>query len=392
MRLSARGRAGILRAFATRTRTPALPSSFIPPTTSLQRRLQAALLAATLAACGSAAGADWALQVRSERHSDFSSIDDLRDDNAAGYRARHARNLAYVEEEVRLQRSEGLWSLALLGRSSATLVANEDAVNAVRHVRGIGRDAADRQWDVEARMRGFAGVGAELGRAFQAGPEWSGAVLVQALALTRWREREVNGVADFQSATGTYAFDLRSRELNDRLSFPFQQSSAAAGAALLFGADLAWQRGAWRAHAGVRDLGWLHWRGLPQQDLTASSSTRAVDAEGFVVYRPLLQGQNRQGGLTRRAPYRLQLDASWQATEHGSLEVAARKFEGYAFLPSIGWKQGWGKLQAAAHWQLHERRLVLDVGWENWHAFLGTDKLGSGAQSRAFGLRYQRAF
>ncbi|MEJ8835600.1 hypothetical protein [Ramlibacter sp. AN1133] len=351
------------------------------------RRFAALVLAALLPLAASAA--PWELTLESDRHSDFSSIDDLRDDNAAGYRARFGRNLAYVQEEVRLQRREGAWSLSLLGRSSATLVGNRDAIEALRHSRGLGRDASDRHFDVHAHLRGFAGAGVEVERGFVLEPQWSGALLVQALALTRWREREIRGAADFVGATSTYTFDLRSSELNDRLQFPFQQPQGAAGAGLLFGGDLAWGRGPWSARAALRDVGLLHWRGVPQQDFTLSTSTRAIDAGGFVVFRPLLQGRNTQSGLTRSAPWRAQVSAGWQATERGSLQAGARWFRGFGALPSVGWTQRFGQLETGATWQFHEQRLVLDARWGGWRVYVGADRL-DGVHSRVLGVAYSR--
>ena len=281
-----------------------------PPSHRFVARLLPWLLAACLPLAAPAA--DWTLKVESDRHSDFSSMDDLRDDNAAGYHARYGHNIAYVQEEARLQRRDGAWTFSLLGRDSATLIGNRDAIDALRHSRGIGRDANDRHFDAQAHLRGFAGAGVEVQRDFALAPEWSGALMVQALALTRWRDREVSGTADFAGATSTYTFDLRSSEIHDRLDFPFQQPHGASGAGLLFGGDLGWSRGAWSLRAGVRDLGWLYWRGIPQQEFTLSTSTRAVDENGFVVIRPLLQGRNSQEGLTRSAPWRLQASAAWQ--------------------------------------------------------------------------------
>lgn len=359
-------------------------------TSAISRLLRlCALLTVLLGSALSAHAADWDLQLQTDRHSDFSSIKDLEDDNAAGYRARGQRNIAYLHDEARLQRREGLWTIALLARANGTLIANRDAIDALRHTRGLGRDATDRQWNPEVRLRAFAGAGVEIGRAFDIAAEWSGMLLVQTLALTRWRDRQVDGTAGFAGATQTYSFNLRSTETYDRLRLGIQQDFAAHGAGLLFGGDLAWKRADWTLRAQVRDLGWLHWKGIPQQQLFLASNTQAVDAEGFVVYRPLLTFQNSQSGSTQSAPYRVHLDAGWQATERGQLRLGVRHYQGFGeLLPSIGWMQRWGVLEAGATWQVHERRLILDAGWKQWRVFAGTDRLGEGAHSRVLGLRF----
>lgn len=349
------------------------------------------LLLAVLASASQAApdGSGWSLLLHSDRHSDFSSLADLREDDRSGYRARSSRNLAYVEEEARVQRTTGAWTWSLLARSSATLVANRDAIGALRHLHGLGRDANDRQWNVDARLRGFSGFGAEVGHRFSPGPEWTGLVLVQALALTRLRDRHITGAADFEGATSTYGFDLRSRETNDRLDFPFRQDVAPRGAALLFGGEIGWKRGPWSLTAGMRDLGWLHWRQVPQQEFTLASRTRDVDAEGFVVYRPLVQGQNRQGGRTRTAPPRAMLAGGWQATPDGELRLRARHFQGFGWRPSAGWAQRFGTVETETSIDFEERRIVVDARWERWQLRLGFDRPDGAAQSRVFGIRYR---
>ena len=138
-------RVGALRVLCALYRDVTRTSSSEESTGVILIRMFARLAAAACALIATAAQAgDWSLLLQSDRHSDFSSIADLRDDNAAGYRARGAHNLAYLHDEARLQRSAGPWSIALLARANATLVANRDAIDALRLARGMGRDANDR--------------------------------------------------------------------------------------------------------------------------------------------------------------------------------------------------------------------------------------------------------
>jgi hypothetical protein len=348
------------------------------------------LLLLPLAAAAADDGALWQLQLRSSRHSDFGSLADLDTDDASRIQARGARNLAYIDDEARVQRSAGAWWLAILARQTATLTANGDAVDALRHAQKIGRDGTDRHWNVDARLRGFTGGGIELGRNLALAPEWSGLLLVQGLALSRWRDRHIEGAGDFRAATSTYGFDLRSTEINNRLRFPFQTDSGIRGAALLFGADLNWQRGDWTLSAAARDLGWLYWKGMPQQTFTLSSTTQTVDAEGFIVYKPLLEGRNSQRGLTQRAPARWSAAARWDATRDGHLTLAAEHVQDFGLLPSVAWAQPLGPVQAQLGWRFHERRLELGVAWGAWRLQVGTDRPGGDMHSRMFLVSYSR--
>lgn len=368
-----------------------MPASLRVPRMSMNFRLL--LSGLLLAACAAQAADDtaqWLLQARTNRHSDFGSLSDLDADDPARFHARGGRNLAYMDDEVRVQRTQGPWGIALLARSTATLHATGETVEAYRHARRVGRDASDHHWRVDGRLRGFTGGGLELSRTIAPGGEWSGLVLVQALALTRWRDRRVVGTADFAAASATYAFDLRSSEVNDRLDFPFQRSHAPRGAALLFGADVRWQRGDWTLTGSVRDLGWLYWKRVPQQDFTLSSSTQAIDENGFVIYRPLLQGRNSQGGLTRGAPVRLAAAARWETRPRHAWTLATDYVQDFGLLPSLAWAQPLGPVQTELDWRFHERRLTLGLAWEGWRLRVGADRIGD-VRSRLLELRYQRA-
>lgn len=354
------------------------------------RPLLALALCAACAAQAADDAAAWQLHLRTDRHSDFGTLSDLGSNDAARFHSRGRRNIAYMDDEVRVQRSHGAWRIALLARSTATLVATGDTVEAYRHARRVGRDAVDHHWDVDGRLRGFTGGGFEVARTLGGEGAWSGLLLVQTLALTRWRDRKVEGTADFAAATSTYSFDLRSSEVNDRLRFPFQDSSAPRGAALLFGGELHWRRGDWTFSGSVRDLGWLYWRRIPQQDFVLASDTQAVDGNGFVVYRPLLQGRNSQGGLTRGAPVRLGASAHWQAGRQRGLTLAADHVQDFGLLPSVAWKQPLGPVQAAIGWRFHERRLTLGLDWAGWRLQVGADALDA-AQSRMLAVSYSRA-
>lgn len=333
----------------------------------------------------------WQLRLRTDRHSDFGTLADIDSDDAARFRARGSRNLAYLDDEVRVERRSGGWHLALLARSTATLTASRGAIEAWRHARRVERDGADHHWDIQGHLRGFTGGGVEAGLRLRLAPEWRAVVHAQALVLTRWRDRRIEGVADFDAASAEYSFDLASLEVNDRRSFPFQRGFAARGAGLLFGGELRWQRGDLAVAGQLRDLGWLHWRDVPQQDMTLVTDTRSVDAEGFLVYRPLVQGRNTQRRLVRAAPWRASLAGRWQATAADELVLAGEFVRDFGVLPSLAWERGWRPdLRTEVRFQLHEQRLTLGAQWGHWRLRFGADRLGAQPHSRTVELGYVR--
>lgn len=349
-------------------------------------------LAAGLLLAGAAHATDpgpWSFELDSERHSDPIALGALAGAGADQLRPRSGRNLVYVEEAARAGRTWGDWRWSLLARQSATIVANEAALRLAQQVDGAG-SAESARWQADARFRAFAGAGAEVARAWSLAGGWQLDTSLQALVLGRWRERTLRGAASFDAATAAYRFDLRTARLDDHADEPFQQPFAAHGQALLAGLGLRWQQGPWQARIALEDLGWLHWRGLPQQDATLSTDTQATDADGFLVYRPLVQGRNSQAGLTRSAPLRGLAEVVWQAAPAHRVNLTVRTRLGVP-LPSLGWQTQHGALQAGAQWHVHEQRLALHARWQGWQLRLGGDRLGASAHSRELGLAWAGA-
>lgn len=340
------------------------------------------------------ADAGWRLGLHSRQHSDATALNLGRDPRAEDLAPRRGRNLAYIDDEVRLERTHGAWTLGLLARSRATLVASAGTLALYRQVDGPDTLPADQRWTVDARFRGFSGGGLVFGRGHLLGAGWSARWELQALVLQRWRERRISGTAGDTAGTagtaGAYDFALTSMQRDNGLRFPFQTAFAARGSALLGGAAVAWQGQRWQFEVAVDDAGWQRWRGLPRQDAVLDSATATYDADGFVVYRPLVQGQNSQATATLAAPAWGRLAARWRvdpATGLGA-EAGADLLPGFGALPWLGLRLPAGNWQLALQWRTHERRLTAQGAWRGLTLTAGADRLGGNQQSREFGLAW----
>lgn len=362
--------------------------------------------------------AGWRIALRSAHHSDALALRAMDQGDARRLAPRPGRNLAYIDDELRLSRSQGHWQWSLLARSSATLVASADTLTLAARLASAGLPQADHRWQTDVRLRGFTGAGIELGRSHQpwasaaaalpastsadadagaaaqaaaAGPaRWSLRWSAQVLSLARWRDRRITGPVAFDAASASYAFDLQSTETDQRLRFPFQQPAAARGTALLLAGELAWLGGPWSASVALRDLGQLRWPGIAQQQATLATATQAVDADGLVVYRPLINGSSRQDGLSAAAPWRLKLLLGRQMAAGllpaGQLALVIDALPGFGALPGLQWQQGLGPVTLGAGWLLHERRASLSLAWQRWQLRLGADRLAADAHSRELAL------
>ena len=363
------------------------------------RRRTTAALAIALAAVfmggaraqAPAPAAVWQLELHSDRHSDALPLKALDRDAWEALSPRRGRNLTTIDDAVLLSRRQGAWTWGLVARTSATLVVGEAALQLAAEVQAGRQPATDRTTQVDVHLRGFSGAGLVLGRAQALGAGWSATWQVQALSLGRWIERRLEGPVQYQAATGTYGFALQSSELDNRLDFPFRTDFAAHGAGLLLAGSLAWEGSSAWAHIRLHDGGWLRWRGVPQQDAVLDTATRAIDSDGFLIYRPLIEGRNSQASRQRLQPWQGVLAAGLRLGDGQRPGLRLDYVPDFGVLPALTW--AWPAsaargLSLGAQWQVHQRRLDLAVGWRGFELRAGADRLGGGARSRAIAVGY----
>lgn len=350
-----------------------------------------ALLSPVLAhaqAAPAASSGSWIFSARSVHHGEAVPLSALDDEDQALEQLdpRPGRNIAYVDDEARLSYTKGAWSWSLLARNSAVLVTNHDTLEMVQQISSDVTPAADRQWQAQVRYESFQGGGLELGYRFEPARQWRVNTAAQLLQLRHWRQRTLNGQVNFSAANDTYAFDLKSTQTDDRLKFPFQGPKDGSGAGLLLAGEVGWRDDTWAASLGVRDLGWLRWNSLPQQYATLSTQTQSYDADGFVIYKPLIEGRNSQEGYTHKLRGWWTARASWRASEAGELELSSDWVQDFGALPGIAWRQRLADVDVSLQWRFHERRATVSLGWQGWWLRAGADKLGSEQRSRELAL------
>ena len=357
------------------------------------RRVARLVLALAWMAGAAAHAADctsgWQLDARHDQHSDALALSDFVDGASAKLAPRNGRNLAYLESDVRasLHGCWGNWSV--LARQSATLVASRGALDLAIDAARLGRPAGSEQWDVHGDYLGFAGAGIEWQGTWAPHPRWTLGLGAQGLLLRHLRERRVDGQAGFDAASQAYRFDLASFEAGDRLDFPFQSGFASRGWGVLLSAQIAWQDGPFGVRAAVRDAGWLRWAGLPQRQAQLASQTQAFDADGFVIYGPLIQGQNSQPGRRLSPPLRTSVAIDWRADSRTRFEARFDGLQGYGVLPAIGASREFGDLKVGLTWRTHEQRATLALAWKGVSVVYGSDRFGRGVRSEELALAYR---
>lgn len=338
------------------------------------------------------ASAGWSVAVQSDRHLDPLPLRHLGDDAAWQHLSiRPGRQMGYLFDELRLSRTDAAqrtWSL--LARQRAVAVASEGALDLARQAESSSDPAGDRHWRADLDYLGFSGVGVEVGRHVDLGGGWQADFAVQGLSLQRLTERHLHGEAAYRASDQTYRADLQSREADNRMTFPFRQPVAGHGTALLLQGGVRWQSegdaGDWQVDLRWRDAGWLRWRGLPQQDAALSTDLQAVDADGFVVYRPLVEGRNRQPTYRRALAPITDAALAWRSPSLGQFHAGFTWLPGWGALPKVGWQRPiGGDAVLSLGWRVHERRAELGLRIGSWTWRLASDGRAA-SRSTGFGL------
>jgi hypothetical protein len=282
--------------------------------------------------------------------------------------ARSGRNLVQVNQFLALRRvdatSRHQWSV--LYRQLGRVVMDETTAVRIRQI-AIGTETAqDWRWHPQLSYQGFAGYG--MGWAYQA-PVHEGAYVeggTQVLSVNSLSARDVNGTVDFDAGLQRYSLNVQSVQSANRLDFPFQKTYDSAGLALFLNGRVGWRSGLWHLSVGVRDAGWLQWQGLPRQVLNYNTQNQVRDANNYVVFKPLVQGQNSQNASRWRAPWTGELQVSVNMTPQASLSLPWEYVPEFGWLPAMRWQAQAGALQWSATWRRHQKDVHTQWHWGPW--------------------------
>ena len=334
----------------------------------------------------------WRLTLRSERHSDALPLALLGQDAWSALSPRRGLNLAYLDDQIGIERRSGSWAFGLLARSYATVVVSEDALRLAQLPAARQSPAQDTRWQATAHYRGLTGAGVSARWQTTFNPALTVALAGQWLALGHWRDQRANGQVSFNAHAASYGLNLVSDRIDDRLSFPYQTGQAPQGSALLLAAQATWQAAGWLVDVELRDGGWLHWRAIPRQQQSLVSDRQSVDADGFVAYGPLIEGRNSQTLATQCWPWRTRLSLGRAVGVDHQLRASADHLPGFGWLPAVQWQRHIGLVDLGVEWRVHERRLSTTLTRRGLSLRIGADRLGGQARSREFQLAWASGF
>ena len=308
--------------------------------------------------------------------------------------ARPGINLIRVDKsaEVEFKSPNGLFSFGLTTRSVGRLLVSEETVRNLRLV--ANREAQANDWlaNVQLHMEGFSGTGVQWQQKLNLSPQIQWRVGGQGLLLTQLQSRDFSGQMGYQQLDQSYRFGVVSQDKNSALRLPYQDAVSKLGQGLIFNTQIAWQSQYAGVELGVKDLGILHWQGVPSRMLKLNSSIAERDSNGYLIYRPLLTGQNAQSSLTMKSPWVAELTPKWMPTQGQYFSMPWQFIPNFGWLKAYRWTNTQGGIPWAMEWREHDRNLVFQGQWNQWVADIGLTSFNSNTRSQIFKISYLQNF
>lgn len=335
----------------------------------------------------------WQLHLHAER---FSDPLDLKyfgtPDWAKHVHARNGRNAVMVEHALEMTRSVSgsphQWSI--LARQLGRLSLNEDSARRIAQIVGVMDE--EKEWQAYADVDHKAFSGAGFGWKFVAPDDLNGFYIeggVQALLLKSLTVRQVQGLVDFNSVNQRYAFNMENFHSGSNLDFPFQKPYSSSGYGLLFQGGVGWRSANWQLKANLRDVGLLHWSDIPHQTLILNTDNQKKDANGFIVYKPLVNGQNSQSSVRWQAPWTGSIDLMYKISNQQKISLPWQYIPKIGLLPALRWQDQTRTIRWALTGRAYQRDLVTQLQWQNWQLAFS---LGQFERSQLFSLAYVKSF
>lgn len=336
--------------------------------------------------------ARWQVSLVSERLSDPLPLQYFgQPDWAAHVQPRSGRNLVQVNQSLSMTRvsAAGTQQWSWVARQLGRIVLDEDTARRMAQI-ATGQDAA-QNWHGQHWLtyKSFSGQGIDWKYQSAVSEGFYADGGVQVLVLRSLSARSLDGEVNFNTADGRYAFNVQTGQSGNKLSYPFQKPFDAQGQALLLQGRLGWRAGPWHVSGGVRDAGWLRWQGLPHQALSLNSQTQTRDANGYIVWQPLVQGQNSQTDVRWGAPWTGDMQLGWRASAQQSWSLPWQYVPQVGWLPALRWQGDGAPVRWAVTWRQHQRDVTGQVGWGPWRVALA---LGNTSHSQQLELAYAQNF
>jgi hypothetical protein len=313
------------------------------------------------------------------------------------YAPRDGRNVALQSARVELGATQRGWELAAVVRSEILIEGSRDAFDVVHAYKQRQEPVGGSAFAPRAHAEGVVFAGVRGARTWALGSGAEPAVQLSAalslLSVRRVQQVDAGGQVRFDTALG-YAFDAQTLRQDSHQQFGGYGRRDATGSGYTMDLGLLWQPSAdtFVNLSAVDLLSRLRVNGVSTEQATLSSTTAALDANGFLDYKPLVTGRDSSATLDRRLARKWSACAGTRFSALGGEMLAGGRWErvGGLDLPAL-----WAVVPVAPGWLLQldgELRFgSIGIGLKTRHASLLL-RSQSPAVSRSHALGWQLAF
>ncbi len=268
------------------------------------------------------------------------------------YHPRNGLNVGFVSVRAGIGAQAGGWRLSKVARTELLVESGREMTDLMHLYKTRISASPGRTYSVDVEYAGYAAKGWRIDKAWRwqarPGHDISFGLGYSLLEGNRVRSGSAQGSLT-SLGNGNYAFAVMRDDAYTGKTYPFQTPGSPEGSG--GGIDLGLE---WKMPQGARlewiandVLGRMRWRDIPGTLSNAGTGVTGTDANGYIVYAPVLSGRNARREFTQKLPVRwaLGVEVPWRDFYVlGSLSHLQRSF--FPLL-GLGWniRDGW-RLQA----------------------------------------------
>ena len=232
----------------------------------------------------------------------------------ADYRPRDGRNAALQSGRLELSASQARWEMGAALRSDIAVVGSRGAFDVVHAYKQKREPASGSEFNLDATEQGVIWAGLRGARTWVLKPGTEhGLQLTTALTLLSVRRiqlTDVSGSVRFNSASG-FDFNAHTTRQDSHVRFGGYGNEGAVGSGYTTDIGLLWQPSTSSfVNLSISDAASsLKVKQVATEKMTASSTTRLFDSDGYLDYHPLLTGRDSAQDVSLRLVRKTSLSA-----------------------------------------------------------------------------------
>lgn len=232
----------------------------------------------------------------------------------ARYHPREGRNAALQSARLELTASRALWEMGAAVRSDIVIDGARGAFDIVHAYKQKHTPTSGSAFELDATEQGVIWAGLRGARTWVLKPGTEhGLQLTTAITLLSVRRvqlTDVNGSAQYDSAAG-FTFNAQTAQQDSHVQFGGYGTPKAVGSGYTTDFGLLWQPSARSfVNLSISDaVSRLKVKQVATEQMSASSTTRLFDSNGYLDYHPLLNGRDSAQDVSRRLAGKTSLSA-----------------------------------------------------------------------------------